>query len=389
MHESTTPGNDPETETHGEEALPLRPHPKGRQHAPLRPTRENAAASRARSTNGVVAKRITVEAETATGSPASASPGDVGELPAVIRDFEAGRKLVVPSSAELELALQNSSTLEDLISFERMVSVLKKAGEQFRVVREEAIRIATCDINTQRKIGTLLLQVDRRGGDGAKSHADSLLKRLLDELGKNKVKRYRAIARIDEAHFTGYLKLVAEQHEVPTEAGAFRHARRLAAAAKSPRLRKAKKSKIEPATREISPSILDAVQRALGPIDVCIGDAKVKCEVRLKANTAKDTEMRGRVLVSHCVEPGQCLTKLADMKRKGAIDEAIVALPRDIDAQWWSALSAGAWSLCVPTERGSPIVAHIGGHARGFALVFATLGVVADVQHRLGAEARG
>ena len=131
------------------------------------------------------------------------------------------------------------------------------------------------------------------------------------------------------------------------------------------------------------------MQRALGPIDVCIGDAKVKCEVRLKANTAKDTEMRGRVLVSHCVEPGQCLTKLADMKRKGAIDEAIVALPRDIDAQWWSALSAGAWSLCVPTERGSPIVAHIGGHARGFALVFATLGVVADVQHRLGAEARG
>lgn len=139
----------------------------------------------------------------------------------------------------------------------------------------------------------------------------------------------------------------------------------------------------------LTPAMLECVQRALGDIDVCIGDARVKCSVRLSASTAKDREMRGRVFVSECVEPGRCLTKLADLKCKGAIEEAVVVLPRDIDAGWWSSLGHGPWSLCVPNERGSAIVAHIGGHAHAFAIVFAQLGVVAEVQHRLGDGARG
>ena len=271
------------------------------------------------------------------------------------------------------------------------MSVLKKAGEQFRVVRDEAIRIASFDLITARKIGVILLQVMKHGGDRTSGHRDHLLAKLLEDLGESKVKRCKQIARIEESSFASYLEEMAAAHAVPTEAGALRRANKVAkAAGKAPKKAKRSPTSMSSAAGDavLSPEMLDCVQRALGPIDVCIGDAKVRCAVRLAASTAKDKDIRGRVLVSQWVEPGQCLAKLADLKRKGSIEEGIVALPRDIDAAWWSSLSVGQWSICVPSERGSPIVAHIGGHARGFSLVFAALGVVAEVKARHGDDAR-
>lgn len=391
MHQNDTSETGPEPEGRGD-APPRRLHSKnGMPLAPL-PYRGKGDPPTAGAVNGVVSKRITVGTESAIGPPASASLVEAEELPGVVRELEAGRKLIVPSGAELELALSQANTLEDLIGFEKMVSVLKKAGEQFRVVRDEAIRIASIDLITARKIGVVLLQVMKHGGDRSSGHRDHLLAKLLADLGESKVKRCKQIARIEGSIFASYLEEMASVHAVPTEAGALRRANKVAKAAgkASEKARRAPTSMSAAAGDAVlSPAMLDCVQRSLGPIDVCIGDARVKCEVRLGASTAKDKDIHGRVFVGHCIEPSQCLTKLAGLKRAGAIEEAIVVLPRDIDATWWPSLSAGQWSICVPSERGSPIVAHIGGHARGFALVFAALGVVADVQQRLGAEAGG
>ena len=240
---------------------------------------------------------------------------------------------------------------------------------------DETIRVAAFDLITKRKIGAFLLQVDMRGGDRAKRQRASLLAKILEVLGKDKVKRCRAIARVEEQHFADYLKVKADQHDVPTEAGAVRHASRMARSVKQLRPRNAKKSKAESSTVSLSASALDAVQRALGRIDVCIGDAKVKCEVRLDANPVQDKEIRGRVFVSQCGEPGECLTKLADMKRKGAIEEVVVALPADVGASWFKLLAEGEWHCCFPTGGGA-LVAYPGMKKRGFAVIFGRLGAV-------------
>jgi len=368
---------------HLSDATEMEPEPEseGGAHAPPSENTKSlrrgdkVGARRATIPNGVSRKRVAVERDDAIDPVASASAGEVEALPAVLREAEAGRRLVVPSSAALELALDQANTLEDLVAFESMITVLKKAGETLRVVRDEAIRIATCDMNTQRKIGSILLQVDRRGGDRAKDHDDPLLKRLLDELGKNKVRRYREIARIEESHFRDYLQLVTEQREVPTDAGALRHARKWKAAAKSPTTRKPKKSKIDPTAAAVSLAILEAVQRALGRIDVCIGDAKVTCEVRLDARTAQGNQIRGRVFVSQCGEPRESLKRLAELRRMGVVEEVIVVLPADVGAAWFKLLAEDEWHCCFPTG-GGLAVAYAGLKKRGFAVTFGRLGAV-------------
>ena len=138
----------------------------------------------------------------------------------------------------------------------------------------------------------------------------------------------------------------------------------------------------------MTPNLLEACVRCLGKIDVLVGKAKVKAAVRLDANEDLSEKLRGKVLVVEAAEPEVAVRSVATRRLAGAIQEAVVVLPRDIDQPWLAALGEGPWSLCVPREPGSPIVAHIGGHGRGFALVFAQLGVVLEVRSEVAGDRR-
>ena len=340
--------------------------------------------------NGIMPERlrITVAGEGVI-EPAAQAPQEASDaFPLVIPERGAGRQLVVPSlpsSTQLEVALAQATTLEELVNFDKMITVLKAAAEQFRVEVVESIRVATVDLVTRRRIGTILLQVETRGGDRAKCHDDTLLEKLLRELGKGKVKRCRAIARIAEPHFADYLKVMTDQREVPTEAGVFRHARKATkASGKVPaKPRKAKQPKAESAAPELSRELLDAVQRCMSNIDVCIGDARVKCGKQLNADTADTKQIRGKVFVSECREPGECLPKLVKLRLAGAVEEALVILPFEPGAAWFRAVAQGEWHCCFPTGKGA-LVAYLGPKTRGFVVTFDQVGTV--VRGCAGAE---
>jgi hypothetical protein len=288
--------------------------------------------------------------------------------------------LVVPSSDELELALSQANTLEELVHFEKMVAVMKAAGEQFRLAIDEAIRIASFDLVTRRKIGSVLLQVDRRGGDRARAHDAPLLDRLLQELGRDKARRCRMIARLEEPHFGDYLKLMTDQHEVPTEAGVLRHARKVAKANGTTRAkpRRTQKPKAVLAALKLSPSILNCVERVLGAIDVCVGDADVECRLRLQTDTAHLKQLQGTVFVAECLYPADWLPKLAALRRSARVDDVLVALPAETSAQWFKGLMDGQdeWACCFPTGVLPPLILAYLGHREGFKAACAEIGPI-------------
>ncbi|MFN6195384.1 MAG: hypothetical protein ACK5BN_16365 [Planctomycetota bacterium] len=153
------------------------------------------------------------------------------------------------------------------------------------------------------------------------------------------------------------------------------HARKVVKASKSTKPHKPKKSKAQPAAAEVGPAILDAVQRVLGDIDVRIGEAKVRCRLRLGVSTAKDNEIRGRVFVSEFSDPGVCLAKIADLHRRCQVDEVVVVLPAEVGALWFKLLAVGEWHCCFPTGGGA-LVAYLGPRKRGFDMTFGGVGAV-------------
>jgi len=280
---------------------------------------------------------------------------------------------IVPSQKVLETALTKATTLEALLGLDKALALLKEAAEQFRATIDEAARIAVIALTTKRRIGAVLLQVDRRGGDRAKSHDATLLAKLLQELGKDKARRYRQVARIPEERFRSYLAAMAEQHAVPTEAGVARHARQAAGAKKARRAPRAARSSLPAPT--LSRAILDAVERFLGEIDVCIGDADLKCRQRFNPDLVRVKLVRGNVFVAGCEGPGDWLPKLLRLRESSAVSNVVVALPPETGAVWFKRLAEGKWHCFFPTGDGA-LLAYHGPRTHGFALTFGAHGTV-------------
>ena len=140
--------------------------------------------------------------------------------------------------------------------------------------------------------------------------------------------------------------------------------------------RNLKKSKPVSGLSILPPAILYCVQRVLGDIDVCVGDAKVRCNLRLHQDTVALRQLRGRVFFAECVDPGECLSKLAKLRGTGAVDEVVVALPAETAAAWFKDLAGGAWVWCFPTGVQPPLLlAHL-GHHHAFCVAFSELGAV-------------
>lgn len=302
----------------------------------------------------------------------SATDSAAVALPMVIPESSSGGVLVVPSQMELEAAVSRADTLEAMLGLDKALALLKEAADQFRATIDEAARIATSALITKRRIGTVLLQVDRRGGDRAKSHDATLLSKLLKELGKDKARRYREMARIPEDHFAGYLAATSEEHVVPTESGAAKHARQVAGTKKARRPRRAARGS---GVTGLSREVLDAVERILGEIDVCVGKADVACGQKLDPDVIRPKLMRGSVLVAECPDPGEWLPKLLRLREGGALSNVVVALPPETGAAWFKHLAGGGWHCFFPTGDGA-LLAYHGPKRHGFELALGSQGVV-------------
>jgi hypothetical protein len=292
--------------------------------------------------------------------------------------------LVIPSAADLQMALERSTTIEQLADFDRMMAVLEEASARFGFLIEEAIRIASFQLSGKRRLGHALLQSSIHGGDRSRSHTANLLgSGTQAAIDKDRRRRYKALARIPEDVFTGYLRAKSEKKEIPKEAGALRWVSAAATARRSPRPRS---RRVESATPLPANLVAECV-RILGNVDVLVG--KVKCPASVQVDGLKDLvkKARGRVLVVDATSPEEAVRCLARLVRAGRIEEALVVLPRDIDHAWLAAMSEDPWSCCIPRDAASPIVGHIGGRTRGFALVFSQCGVVLDVESSLAIRA--
>jgi hypothetical protein len=285
-------------------------------------------------------------------------------------------QLVVPSTTDLETALAKATTREELVAFDSMMSVLEEAGRQFDIAIDEAIRIAAFHLTGKRKLGLALLHRTNHGGDRSRSHAANVVEegqsRLID---KDRRRRYKALARVQADLFENYLKVRSEQHEIPKEAGVLRYA---AKASGKVHVKPGKRRSRERLTEalDLSPAVLDAIGRFLGEIDVCIGDAKLRCDTRLSANTVNPKQIRGRVVVSECLDPVGWLPKLVRLRANGVLEEVLVVLLVETGAPWFRGLAEQGWSCCFLTGPTTLSVAYQGARQRLFHVGFQELGAV-------------
>lgn len=306
-------------------------------------------------------------AATATDVALAASPVPVGS-----------GAIVVPAHAELALLLSQAKAAGTLKDLRQTIAAWQAVAEKCDLVFEEFVRLAVFRLQVERELGAHLSQTVQRGGDRSKCPRATLLP---EGVSKKQSSTYQKLAAIPEDVFRAYVEKSREVRKVPSSAGA----RRFASPTKT---RAPARSRNRDGTVSGVPDVVvDACVRCLGEIAVLVGKAEVKAAACVKGLSDLSKVARGAILVATSTDPAESLRCIARLREKGRIGEAIVVLPQHINASWLTSLNCGPWSLCLPFEGGTPLVAHIGGHARGFALVFARLGVVVDVQHHVGAAA--
>ena len=303
--------------------------------------------------------------------PAAQAPQEASDaLPLVIPAPSADGQLVLPSRAELELILAKAETCEDIAGFERMAAACADLARHCEHLKSRLAEFNILRLRSRRRLGIVLMQTDRRGGDRAKWLGATLLEDGLPPgVDPTMGKKCRKLARIPETVVEEYFRVMVGHGLVPSEAGAFRFAAKAAKAnGKVPaKPRKAKKPKTESDAMVLSTTLLEVVQRALGQVDVCVGAAKVDCKVSLEPDTFQEKQLRGNVFVSECPYPAEWLPKFAKLRRKTGINEVLVVLPADTSAPWFKDLmeSEDEWACCFLTGVQPPILlAHLGPHGR-------------------------
>ena len=91
-----------------------------------------------------------------------------------------------------------------MADFDKMMSVLEEAGKRFKLLIDEAIRIAAFHLSGKRKLGIALLQHRAHGGDRASSQSANVLgDGPLAAIDKDRRSRFKALARIPAVAFEG------------------------------------------------------------------------------------------------------------------------------------------------------------------------------------------
>jgi hypothetical protein len=273
-----------------------------------------------------------------TGPLPPASPDDEsdGPLPvsAVPPDTGSGY-MVVPTRSELELMLTNAADGNSLAELERAAASLLEVARRQDLAKEHLFEIAEWHLTVKRTLGVLLLQTDARGGDRANSQAKTLLNSGLPRgLDKSLASRCRELARIDSTDWDAYLVSRRSVSRIPSVEGALNFGKSKAHSA-VPKRRVRKKTKCLSGDVEVSPQVLDAIERCLGYIDVCVGGALVECRRHVAGAKVTPGDLQGIVLVTARVDPEVWLEKLVELKNSAQCQQAIVLMPAQTGASWF------------------------------------------------------
>lgn len=282
--------------------------------------------------------------------------------------------LTIPSAEDLQATLARSTTIEQLADFDRMMSVLEEAGQRFKFLIDEAIRIATFQLSGKRKLGLALLQHPVHGGDRARSQRAKLTADSPQvAIDKDRRRRYKALARIPDDLFAGYLRTKSEQKEIPNEAGALRSLV-VSKRPRQPPLRAKPSDATGPPS--LPHNMAEACVRCLGDIHILLGEANVAARLQLDSVASLAQQASGSVLAMGGANPDGVVRVVETLVLAGRITVALVVLPREIDRAGLAAIGEGSWSFCIPRDPRSPIMAHIGSHAHAFWVVFSQFGPV-------------
>ena len=136
------------------------------------------------------------------------------------------------------------------------------------------------------------------------------------------------------------------------------------------------------------PSIVEAARAAMGGIDCDPASNRVAQRVvRAGVYYSIDDDglaqpWRGRVFLN---PPwgikARFIRKLADHRRRGDIDAAIVVLSHDISPQWYDPLAEVLSAICLMRDRVGTSITYVGDAVDRFAAAFDPLGLVV-VPHR-------
>jgi len=323
-------------------------------------------------------RRIVVESERAEEEENGVVALDI---PNVVSETGTTGALVIPSQAQFELILAKAETCEELLRVERMAAACVDLTKRCDQLRGQLAESVVFRLRSRHKLGLVLIQTVWPGGKRTKGRKDvSEEHRLPRTLDRREARKCRELAKIPEPLMEEYFKAMTSLGKLPSEVGVHRFAgSRQRDDQVPPKQRKARK--LRAATNYelvFSSAILDCVQRVLGQIDVCIGDAEVKCRVRQQANILREHDLCGTVFVAECLRPDVWLPKLAALRKQGQVNEVLVALPAMVSEPWFKALIGheAQWSCCFPTAVRPPLLlAHL-GHHYGFEVAFSEVGAV-------------
>ncbi|HEX5052757.1 MAG TPA: hypothetical protein VFZ65_13355 [Planctomycetota bacterium] len=301
-----------------------------------------------------------------------------------------GLQLVVPSKQQLQAVLARANTVDELVEFDRLMSILRAAGERFRIALEEAIDIAAQQLIGKRKLGQMLLQHVKRGGDRSKSHDATLLDgRLPAHFDKHRASRYEALARIDASHFRDCLREMADLGQIPTEAGMLRRAAKLSGTKLSkPRGAGRKRFETTKGGRahrwhaiELPGTVLETLRRIMA-VDVRVGDADMRAK-RVVPHAANDLfdRLSGDVFVAACPDPARWLPELRRLRNKARIQQVIVVVAAEVWSEWFAVAQADGWTACFLRDFRcrcglGVMLLHHGAKASGFRVATTAIGTV-------------
>jgi hypothetical protein len=322
------------------------------------------------------------------GHPPELSGDDAagGLLPAP--DEEGGRQIAVPTDNQLQLMLASAGDGCSLAELEKAAATLLGYAKRQKHMKEELFKVAEWHLRVKRKLGTILKQTVSWGGDRSRSHDATLLDDGLPcGVDKHAAKRFRRLADIEDSVFQHYLAKTRQRSGTPSEAGAIRSAAPGVVTGKVSR-KQGKRSKNGIGAVEVSPQVLDAIERCLGDIDVCVGGTKVKCRRRVAGAKLTVDDLQGIVFVTARVDPAIWLEKLVEMKNSAQCQQAIVLMPARTGASWFRQFSGANWHLYFLEDPDEPTVAaYIGTRSRAFFAVMHDHGLVVIVDKQ-SAETR-
>jgi hypothetical protein len=256
---------------------------------------------------------------------------------------------------------------DSLVELQKAVATLLHAAERQERLRHRHFEVAVINLEVQRKIGAILLQTDARGGDRANSQAGTLLNSGLPSgLKRSSASRCRGLARIEKTAWNDYLVSRRSVSRIPSAEGAVNFAKSKTPSAGSKRAVR-KKSKSRSGDIEVSPQALDALERCLGDIDVCVGDAAVNCRHRLSGAKLATDDLSGTVFINARVDPDVWLKRMVELKSSAQCRQVVILLRTEPGHSWLSHFSGDPWHLCFLEGAEGPVVAaFIGVRTEGF-----------------------